>query len=160
MKPDWETGELKRAPDDDAEYLAMSATDPNFAPHHAGTPTQRGGYVIYDTGADATASWATRGLTAGGWVPPTGATLRVWGSLDESSRTQIVNLTVATTRKSHMLDGFKINGVDAVKVDRVGPRVRYSWPVEIIPGEHADFKLVRGSGNVHVETIDVTAPQG
>ncbi|MGH2959728.1 MAG: hypothetical protein ACRDKE_08990, partial [Solirubrobacterales bacterium] len=160
MKPDPETGELKRAPGDNAEFLAQSATSPNFAPHYAGTPTARAGYVIYDTGPDATASWATFGLTARGWVPPAGATLRVWGSLEESRRTQIVHLTVATKRRSGMLDGFKITGADQVKVDRIGRRVRYSWPVEIIPGEHQDFRLVRGSGNVHVEKVDVSAPQG
>lgn len=160
MKPDWETGELKRAPSDKAEYLAQSATSPNFAPHYAGTPVTRAGYTTYDTGADATASWATQGLTARGWVPPSGATLRVWGSLDETRRIQEVQLTVATKRPSGMLDGFKIEGADQVKIDRIGPRVRYSWPVEIIPGEHQDFKLVRGSGNVHVEKIDVSARQG
>lgn len=160
MKPNWETGELRRAPTDKAEYLAQSATSPSFAPQYAGAPIARAGYVTYDTGADATASWATQGLTARGWVPPSGATLRVWGSLDETRRIQIVQLTVATTRPSRMLDGFKVIGADQVKVDRIGPRVRYSWPVEIIPGEHRDFELVRGSGNVHVEKIDVSPRQG
>ncbi|MBI2691009.1 MAG: hypothetical protein HYX29_03575 [Solirubrobacterales bacterium] len=160
MKPNWETGELKRASGDKAEYLAQSATSPNFAPHYAGTPITRAGFTIYDTGTDATASWATQGLTARGWVPPAGATLRVWGSLDETRRIQIVRLTVATRRAARRLAGFKVVGADQVKVERIGPRIRYSWPVEIIPGEHQDFRLVRGGGNVHVEKIDVSAPQG
>jgi hypothetical protein len=160
MKPDWETGELKRASGDLAEFLAQSSTSPNFAPHYAGTPITRAGFTVYDTGADATASWATQGLTARGWVPPRGATLRVWGSLDDTRRIQTVRLTVATKRPSRQLDGFAVVGADQVKVDRIGPRVRYSWPVEILPGEYQDFKLVRGSGNVHVEKIDVSARPG
>ena len=160
MKPNWETGALKRASTDKSEYLAQSATDPNFAPQYSGRPVMRAGYVIYDTGANATASWATEGLTARGWVPAAGATLRVWGSLDQASVTQVVQLTVATTRRSGMLDGFEVVGADQVKVDRVGPRVTYSWPVNITTGKHRDFKLVRGRGNVHVEKIDVRARRG
>ncbi|MGK2877403.1 MAG: hypothetical protein ACSLFF_02315 [Solirubrobacterales bacterium] len=42
----------------------------------------------------------------------------------------------------------------------IGPRTSYSWVVALETGQHADFKLVRGSGNVHVEKIEVTARPG
>lgn len=160
MKPDWQTGELKRWRGDKATYMALAESNPLFAPQHVGAPAERAGYLNYNTGPDARAAWATEGLTARGWVPPAGATLRIWAPEDETLRFQNVTLTAATTRRSGMLDGFKIEGADRVVVDRVGRRVRYSWSVELAPGAHKDFKLVRGAGNVHVETISTDALQG
>jgi hypothetical protein len=161
MKPDWETGALQRASGDKAHYLTQTESNPHFAPQYTGEPERRAGYVVYDTSTKATAAWATDGLTNLGWVPPGGATLRVWAPRFATATSLLtVNLWMATTRKSSVLAGFRIQGAEAVVVRREGRRTRYTWPVKIPVGGHADFKLVRGAGNAHVEELVLIAPPG
>jgi hypothetical protein len=138
MLPDWSSGELMRAPGDDSHYLAQSETDPNFAPQSTGPPARRSGFVIYDTGKPATAAWATKGLTARGWIPPGGATLRVWAPRGAKGSSHLhVIVKSATTKRPR-------------KSSRI-------WPVAIPAGGHVDIPLRRGPGPTHVESIRLTS---
>lgn len=158
MLPDWETGRLKRAPGDHARYLAQSASDANFAPQFTGRAAERAGYVLYETGRNATAAWATKGLTLRGWVPPAGATLRVWAPAAANGSTKLtIRLFMATTGPGPAPRGFKIDGAKNVKLQPAGKRALYTWTAKIPAGGHADFELRRGRGDAHVEAIRVSA---
>lgn len=158
MLPDWETGELKRNEGDDASYLVQAESDGNFGPQYRGAPKAQSGYVIYETGRSATAAWATKGLTVRGWVPPSGATLRVWAPQGaKSDSTLTVRLKIATTAGPN---DFSVEGADSVRATPAGTVTTYSWKTTIALGDHADFKLVRGRGNAHVESIRVSSLPG
>jgi hypothetical protein len=160
--PEWATGVTKRAVSDRSHFLTLAASNPFFAPQYLGAPVARVGYVTYDTGEQTQAAWATRGLTRLGWVPPTGATLRVYAPRDAVKAEAVaVNLLMATTRRPPVLKGFKVEGTASVKQTRQGRKTLYRWSAKIPPGDHADFKLVRGDGNAHVESIAVSRrPRG
>jgi hypothetical protein len=155
----WETGAIKRWGDDESHYMLQAGSNPRFAPQHTGEPVIYKGFVLYNTGTDATAAWATEDLTLNGWVPPAGATLRVYAPRDATKpQTVGINLQMASTSRPPDLAGFKIEGASDVKQTRKGPKTTYSWTAKISPNDHLDFKLVRGEGNAHVEQIVVTDP--
>jgi hypothetical protein len=156
MLPDWRTGRLVRADGDRSAQLVQAAGDPNYAPQYTGRPVRRGAYVVYRTGSDATAAWATRGLTLRGWIPPQGATLRVWAPRGASGPSLMhVRLELATTATPPSFAGFTIGGARAVVERRSGHRASYDWPATVPAGGWRDFRLERGTGPVHVERITV-----
>ncbi|MBJ7353300.1 MAG: hypothetical protein JHC98_00610 [Thermoleophilaceae bacterium] len=161
MKPDWETGALNRRPEDKSRVLAQAESNPFFAPQHAGEPALDSGYLVYATGAKATAAWATRGLTLNGWVPPEGATLRVWAPRDATGTSAVaIDLWIATNGRSAGLDGFKVAGAQDLKTVREGDQARYAWDARIPAGGHVDFRLIPGAGSAHVEKISGRSPPG
>lgn len=136
MLPDWTTGELRRAPGDDASYLVQSVSDANFGPQHSGAVVERSGFVLYETGREAAAAWATRGLTLRGWIPPSGATLRVWAPRGAKTTSRLRVLVVTANSRG---------------------RLARSWTVAIAPGGHTDLRLRRGASSAHIESIRVSA---
>jgi hypothetical protein len=161
MLPNWETGALKRAKDDHSRYLIQADSDPNFAPIAFQYPWMQNGFALYDTGKHATAAWATRGLTAGGWVPRVGGvTLRVWAAQDVAGPSDVkVKVTMSTTRRPPMLTGFGVRGMKAATFTMRGRETIITWRATIPHGGHDDFRLLRGDGNAHVDSIVVTQPE-
>jgi hypothetical protein len=146
MRVDWESGALARVKGDDAEYIVQSATNPNFAPHSEVTPLVHKGFALYKTGPDATAAWATRGLTGSGWVPPSGATLRIY-------LTPVRVRLLMASPKSGGLKGFKVEGARDLTSKQLGRRTEYSWTVDSLNGKPVDFKLVKGEGPSHLDSV-------
>jgi hypothetical protein len=161
MIPNWETGALKRAKDDHSSYLVQADSDPNFAPQANMLPSFRNGFALYDTGPNATAAWATRGLTAGGWVPRAGgATLRVWAAHDVTGPSHVfIKLKMSTTRRPPVLTGFGVRGMKHAQLEMRGRTTTITWEATIPAGGHDDFRLLRGEGNAHVDQIVVSQPE-
>lgn len=137
MVPDWQTGELKRHPSDDAAFIVQADSDSKFGPQQLGRSSGRSGYTLYATGRKATAAWATRGLTLRGWIPPSGATLRAWAPRG-ATKSSTVTLRIELSR-----------GRSAAREVRL-------WSTEIAPGGHSDLRLRRGHASTHVESIRVS----
>lgn len=130
----WNDGRLVRAENDSSRFLLMAESDPNYAPQHTGTPVRRDGFVMYEAGENPYAAWAIRGLTRRGWVPPAGATLRVWAPRGASSET--------TTRVRILTKNPKSSTIQIRRAT-------------IKPGGHADFHLARTPGGSHIERVEI-----
>lgn len=158
LVPDWESGRVTRVASDRSSYLLMTTGNPNFAPQSSAQPIRRSLFTLYKPGRDIWAAWATRGLTLGGWVPPSGATLRVWAPRGADAPTSLrMTLIVGTTGKHADPTELKVSGARAVKIVRRGTRrASYSWTTTVQPGAHDDFGLERGKSRAHIDRISVT----
>jgi hypothetical protein len=134
LLPRWSDGRLVRTESDASRYLLMAESNPTFAPQFAGTPTRRNGFVLYDAGRDPRAAWATKGLTRRGWVPPQGASLRIFSPHGANGPTAL-----------------------RVRIDSNGAKGRTITfrSMTIGPGGHADLKLSRAAGGTHIERVTV-----
>ena len=159
MLPDWQSGNIARAAGDDSRFLLQAASDPRFQPQYSGTPVVNAGFVLRETGSDLQAAWATKGLTFTGWVPPSGATLRVWAPGGAGAAEQLtVRLLIASPNSPG--NDLTVADADGLKRVRVGRKTLYTWTAKLPAGGHADFGLKRGARPAHVESIRVSELPG
>jgi hypothetical protein len=58
-----------------------------------------------------------------------------------------------------MLTGFGVRGMKAATFTMRGRETIITWRATIPHGGHDDFRLLRGDGNAHVDSIVVTQPE-
>ncbi|MFT4049370.1 MAG: hypothetical protein QM648_05965 [Solirubrobacterales bacterium] len=157
---DRSTGRIARVANDTSSYLLLSAGDPNFAPFTNEPPRREQGFVLYKTGRDAIAAWATDGLTLGGWVPrDRPATLRLFAPPGAAGLTrEKIALRIDTTARHGDLKGFHVSGASHVKVTKdASYRTTFTWTASVPAGGHVDLRLVRGESPAHVSRLLVSA---
>jgi hypothetical protein len=160
LKIDWTSGRLTRGPGESAPNLLLSASDPRFAPQATAPVTRTKNFVLYPVAQKVQAAWYLRNLTASGWVPPNGATLRIWAPRGASGPTRMqVTLRVTTTNVRRPAAPLLPPAETPIRVKTVKRQTTYSWPISISPGQHVDFRLARGRANAHVDRVAVTPLQ-
>lgn len=139
--PDWQTGVMPRAEADDSSYLLLAKNDPRFAPWTAGQPLAQADFALYRTGpGQRRAAWMIRGLTWAGWVPTTGATMRIWAPpAAKRPTTYVVSLHLRSPGKHQ----------------RVVKRL-----IRVAGGGKTDFQVARGARPTHIDRVLVSALPG
>lgn len=165
LVPDWETGEFELAGGDESEYLVTAERDPRFQPQPApGTePVFRDGFALYRLTKPPTAAWATNGLTRLGWIPPSGATVRVYAPVDATVTTQMrVTIELASTKGSSGFGYFRTGLPVKPRATFSKSGVKLTLALDVPAGAHRDIPLgwreiavrnPRLRGNAHVERI-------
>lgn len=165
LAPDWETGEFSLAEGDESEYLVVAERDPRFQPQPApGTePVFRDGFGLYRLTEPPMAAWATNGLTRLGWVPPSGATVRVYAPTNAVASTQMrVTIELASTKGARGFGYFKTGLSELPRATFSESGVKLTFALEVPAGSYRDIPLgwreiairnPRLRGNAHVEQI-------
>lgn len=153
----WSDGRLPRAPGDGSQHLLLAEDDPHLAPQGYGAPVVHNGFALYTTGPERRAAWATRGLTAGGWVPPTGAVLRVWaprGAERPVDYEVVVELAfVSPLSKAEQEASRRDSDRPLTGATQHIERETLRRKVTITPDGHADIRLQRGESATHVGRV-------
>lgn len=165
LAPDWQSGRLELADGDDSEYLVVAERDPTFQPQPfpGTTPVFRDGFALYELTDPPMAAWATQGLTRVGWIPPEGATLRVYAPTAATGTTQMrVTIDLASTKGSRGFAYFKTGLKQLPRATFSKSGVRLTFAIDVPAGAYRDIPLgwrpiavrnPRLRGNAHVERI-------
>ncbi len=158
----WQSGAIDLEQADDSEYMVVAKRNPFFQPQPitGSRPiANRSGFTLYEVGPEPTAAWATSGLTRLGWIPPAGATLRLWSPTSATSTTSLNVLVRLASTKVSGLDRLVVENADVTKYAS-GSSTVYRWRTQVPANGRVDFSLAwrgaKASANAHVEEIVVS----
>lgn len=161
----WQSGRLGLDKADKSTHLLVAERNPKFQPQPAlGTePEIRNGLALYRLTRPPMAAWATQGLTRLGWVPPEGATLRVYAPAAANASTEMrVSVDLASTKGPSGFRYFESKTDQLPRASFGNTGLRLTFRIDVPAGKYRDIPLgwrpiavrnPRLRGNAHVQRI-------